>query len=112
MPKITFILKDGSEKIVDAPLGLSVMEVAQKFNIDPIEGACGGSLACATCHVYVQPDWWERALPEEGEKSEEEEDMLDLAFDIRKTSRLCCQIMVSEDMDGLVVAVPGSKAKW
>ena len=111
MPEITFILKDGTEKKVDAPLGLSIMEIAQKNDIDPVEGACGGSLACATCHVYVHPDWVEKTLPN-GEKSPEEEDMLDLAFDIRKNSRLCCQILMREDLDGLTVAVPGTKTSW
>lgn len=113
MPKITFIYKDGKEQVVDAPIGLSVMEVALKNNVEPIEGACGGSLACATCHVYVHPDWWDKVLPaNEDSISEDEEDMLDLGFDIRKNSRLSCQIMVSEDLDGLVVALPGSKPGW
>jgi 2Fe-2S ferredoxin len=109
---MTFIMPDGASKIVDAPVGLSVMEIAQKHDIEQIEGACGGSLACATCHVYVHPDWWDKALPAEGEKSPEEEDMLDLAFDIRKFSRLSCQIMMREDLDGLVVALPGVKTGW
>jgi 2Fe-2S ferredoxin len=111
MPKITFLLKDGTEKVVDAPVGLSVMEVAVKNGIGAVEGACGGSLACATCHVYVAPEWWEKCLPD-GEKSDDEEDMLDLGFDIRKHSRLCCQIMVTDELDGLVVAVPGTKTGW
>ncbi len=111
MPNITFILKDGTKKIVDAPVGLSLMEVALKNNIEAIEGSCGGSLACATCHIYIEPDKYEKILPNDG-ISEEEEDMLDLAFDLRKTSRLCCQIMVSEDMEGLIVAVPGAKTDW
>lgn len=111
MPKITFKLKDGSEKVVEAANGLSVMEVALKNNIEQIEGACGGSLACATCHLYIHPDWWDKCLPD-GEKSEDEEDMLDLGFDLRKTSRLSCQIMVSDELDGLVVAVPGTKTGW
>jgi 2Fe-2S ferredoxin len=111
MPQITFILKDGNEKVVDAPLGLSVMEVALKNNIDAIEGACGGSLACATCHLYVHPDWWDKCLPD-GEKSDDEEDMLDLGFDLRKNSRLSCQIMVTDELDGLVVAMPGTKTDW
>lgn len=111
MPKITFILKDGTEKIVDAQVGLSLMEVAVKNDIEAIEGACGGSLACATCHLYVHPDWWDKCLPD-GDKSEDEEDMLDLGFDLRKYSRLCCQIMVSDDLDGLVVAMPGTKVDW
>lgn len=109
---MTFIMPDGTPRIVDAPLGLSVMEIAQKHNIDQIEGACGGSLACATCHVYIHPDWWEKCLPDDGARSMEEEDMLDLAFDIRKSSRLSCQIIMRDDLDGLVVALPGSKPGW
>ena len=112
MPKMTFIMPDGTPNEVDAPLGLSVMEIAQKHGIDQIEGACGGSLACATCHVYVHPDFWEETLPDGGEKSLEEEDMLDLAFDIRKSSRLSCQIMMREDLDGLTVALPSAKTDW
>ena len=111
MPKVTFLLKDGSEKVIDAPAGLSLMEVALKNRIDQIEGACGGSLACATCHLYIHPDWWDKCLPD-GEKWDDEEDMLDLGFDLRKTSRLSCQIMMSDDLDGLVVAVPGTKTGW
>jgi 2Fe-2S ferredoxin len=111
MPKMTFIMPKGEPKVVDAPNGLSVMEIAQKNDIDQIEGACGGSLACATCHVYIHPDWVEKTLPEDG-KSMEEEDMLDLAFDIRKTSRLSCQIMMSDKLDGLIVALPGTKTGW
>ena len=112
MPKMTFIMQDGTPKEVDAPLGLSVMEIAVKAGIEQIEGACGGSLACATCHLYVHPDWWDKTLPDEGEKSPEEEDMLDLAFDIRKSSRLSCQIMMREELDGLVVALPGTQPGW
>lgn len=111
MPQMTFIMTNGTPNVVEAPLGLSVMEIAQKANIDQIEGACGGSLACATCHVYVHPDWVAKTLPEDG-KSMEEEDMLDLAFDIRKTSRLSCQIMMTAELDGLVVALPGTKVSW
>lgn len=112
MPQMTFIMPDGSEQIVDAPLGLSVMEVALRFKVSGIEGSCGGGLACATCHVYVHPDWYERVLPDLGEKSEAEEDMLDLAFDVRKLSRLSCQILMTQDLDGLVVALPGSSPNW
>ena len=111
MPKMKFIYKNGTEKEVDAPEGLSVMEIAQKNNIDEIEGACGGSIACATCHVYVHPDWRAKCLPE-GKRSEEEEDMLDLAFDVREDSRLGCQIRMEDALDGLVVALPGTKTKW
>ncbi|MDY0029299.1 MAG: 2Fe-2S iron-sulfur cluster-binding protein [Pseudobdellovibrionaceae bacterium] len=112
MPLIHFIQLDGSTKTIDAPVGLSVMEVAVKHAMDKIEGACGGSLACATCHVYVHPDWWDKVLPEEGEVDEAEEDMLDLAFNITKLSRLSCQIIISDELDGLVVALPGSKPDW
>ena len=112
MPVINFILKDGTHKKVDAPLGLSLMEVAVKEKIEAIEGACGGGLACATCHLYVHPDFKDTTMPEDGEVSEDEEDMLDLAFDVRDGSRLCCQIIVSEEMEGLTVAMPGCDIDW
>lgn len=112
MVQINFILKDGSQKQVNAPLGLSLMEVAVKEGIEGIEGACGGGLACATCHLYVDPRFKEQTLPEDGEISEDEEDMLDLAFDIRDSSRLCCQIIVSEELEGLTVAVPSASIDW
>jgi 2Fe-2S ferredoxin len=107
MAKITFILRDKTPFEVDAPIGLSVMEIARKAGINQIEGACGGSLACATCHVIVHPQWYDKVLPEGG-KSMEEEDMLDLAFDLTKTSRLSCQILMTEALDGLVLALPGT----
>ena len=106
MPRITFIMEDGSHNEVEAPEGLSVMEIAQKHDIEAIEGACGGGLACATCHLYVHPEWEAKCLPD-GEKTEEEEDMLDMAVDISSNSRLSCQIIMSEELDGLVVALPG-----
>lgn len=112
MPLLNFILKDGSEKQIDAPLGLSLMEVAVKEKIDAIEGACGGGLACATCHLYVHPDFKEQTMPEDGEISEDEEDMLDLAFDVRDTSRLCCQIIVTDECEGMTIAMPGAKIDW
>ena len=101
MPKMTFILKDGSRKEVEAPLGLSVLEIAHRNHID-VEGACEGSLACSTCHVVVDPEWYE-ILPT---AKEDEEDMLDLAFGLTHTSRLGCQIIVTEELDGLVVKLP------
>lgn len=107
MPKMTFIEKDGNVAEVDAPLGLSVMEISHKHGID-IEGACGGCLACATCHVVVHPEWYDKL----SEKQEEEEDMLDLAFDLKKTSRLGCQIVMSDELDGLVVALPEADTPW
>lgn len=107
MPKMTFIEKDGNPREVDAPNGLSVMEISHKHGID-IEGACGGCLSCATCHVVVHPDWYGKL----SEKQDGEEDMLDLAFDLKKTSRLGCQILMNDALDGLVVALPGAKAPW
>jgi 2Fe-2S ferredoxin len=103
MPKVTFIERDGTRREIDAPVGLSLLEIAHKHDID-IEGACEGSLACSTCHVVVESDWYE-LLPE---ATEDEEDMLDLAFGLTKTSRLGCQIIVSEELDGLTVRLPSS----
>ena len=101
MPKMVFIENDGNRKEVDAPNGLSVMEIAHRHGVD-IEGACDGSLACSTCHVIVEPAWAARLE----EASEDEEDMLDLAFGLTETSRLGCQIIMSEALDGLTVELP------
>ncbi len=101
MPKMTFIERDGTRREVDAPLGLSVLEIAHKHGVD-IEGACEGSLACSTCHVIVDPEWHELLK----EASEDEEDMLDLAFGLTQTSRLGCQIIMTEELDGLTVKLP------
>jgi 2Fe-2S ferredoxin len=109
---MTFLYPNGDSKTVDAPEGLSVMEIAQKNDIQEIEGACGGSMACATCHLYVHPEWRGKCMPDSGERSVEEEDMLDLAFDVRDDSRLGCQIRMTEDRDGLIVALPGTKTGW
>ena len=103
MPKLTFIERNGEKREVDAPVGLSVMEVAHKYDVD-IEGACEGSLACSTCHVIVDPVWFDKL----DTPSEDEEDMLDLAFGLEKTSRLGCQIVMSEALDGLVVRLPAA----
>ena len=102
MPKMIFIHPDGNREEVDAPVGLSILEVARKHEID-IEGACEGSLACATCHIIVAPEHFDR-LPE---ITEDEEDMLDLAFGLEKTSRLSCQILITDELDGLTVTLPG-----
>jgi 2Fe-2S ferredoxin len=102
MPKITFVNADGSRLEVDAPVGLSILEIAHRHNVD-LEGACEGSLACSTCHVVVDPEWYE-LLPA---AKEDEEDMLDLAFGLTRTSRLGCQIIITEELDGLTVSVPG-----
>ena len=101
MPKITFVAGDGTKKEVDAPNGLSVLEVAHKNDID-LEGACEGSLACSSCHVIIDPAWYDKLKPAQ----EEEEDMLDLAYGLTRTSRLCCQILMTEELDGLVVNLP------
>jgi 2Fe-2S ferredoxin len=101
MPKMIFIERDGTRREVDAPIGLSVLEIARRHKID-IEGACEGSLACSTCHVIVDPEWYELLK----EPSEDEEDMLDLAFDLTRTSRLGCQIVITEELDGLTVRLP------
>lgn len=103
MPKITFIFADGAEKEVDAPLGVSVLEVAHKHSV-PLEGACEGSLACSTCHVIVDEAYYD-GLPA---ASEDEEDMLDLAFGLTHTSRLGCQIMVTEALDGIRLKLPAA----
>jgi len=101
MPKITFIDSDGKRTEVDAPVGLSVLEIAHKNSLD-LEGACEGSLACSTCHVIVAAEWFDKL----DEAKEEEEDMLDLAFGLTHTSRLGCQIKMTEALDGLEVTIP------
>lgn len=101
MPSIHFIKPDGEKLTVDAPVGLSVLEIAHRNNID-LEGACEGSLACSTCHVVVDEPWFE-VLPT---ATEDEEDMLDLAFGLTHTSRLGCQIIITEELDGLTLKLP------
>ena len=101
MPKLTFVEKDGARREVEVDAGLTVLEAARKHKID-LEGACEGSLACSTCHVIVDAEWYD-VLPS---ASEDEEDMLDLAFGLTKTSRLGCQICMKQELDGLVVSLP------
>ena len=101
MPRMSFIERDGTRREVDAPLGLSVLEIAHKHGID-IEGACEGSLACSTCHVVVDGSWYGKLA----KATEDEEDMLDLAFDLQETSRLGCQIIMTDALDGLTVKLP------
>jgi len=98
---MTFIDRQGTAHEVEAPVGLSLLEIAHRHGID-IEGACEGSLACSTCHVIVDAEWYELLK----EPTEDEEDMLDLAFGLTKTSRLGCQIIMTEELDGLTVALP------
>jgi 2Fe-2S ferredoxin len=101
MPHLTFIDAGGARRQVEAPCGLSVMQVARMHDLG-IEGTCEGSLACATCHVIVAPEDASRL----DEASAEEEDMLDLAIGVRPTSRLGCQIVLTEELDGLTVHLP------
>ncbi len=103
MPKMTFIEPDGTRREVEAPEGLSVMEIAHRNDIE-LEGACEGSLACSTCHVIVDAEWYAKL----DEASEEEEDMLDLAFGLTHTSRLGCQIKITPELDGIVVTLPAA----
>ncbi|MGB8363215.1 MAG: 2Fe-2S iron-sulfur cluster-binding protein [Rhizomicrobium sp.] len=105
MPKIKYIEATGKEHEVEVPVGWSVMEGAVKNLIPGIDADCGGACACATCHVYVDPAWEAKVAP----KSEMEETMLDFAQDIEPTSRLSCQIKVTEELDGLIVRMPKSQ---
>jgi 2Fe-2S ferredoxin len=102
MARITFIQHNGTEQVVEAEPGMTVMEAAVRNSVPGIAAECGGACACATCHVYVDEAWREAT----GTPEQMEEDMLDFAFDIRPESRLSCQIKVTEALDGLVVRVP------
>ena len=102
MPKITYIEHNGKKHTVDVANGLSIMEGAVQNNIPGIDADCGGAMACATCHVYVKEEWFNN-LPQ---KEQGEEDMLDMAFEPKKNSRLSCQILVSKELDGIVVDLP------
>lgn len=102
MTKVIFILKDGKKIEVEALDGDSLLEVAHKNGITEIEGSCEGSLACSTCHVIIDEKWYK----ELSVISEEEEDMLDFAFGLTKTSRLGCQIKINKSLNGLVVWLP------
>jgi 2Fe-2S ferredoxin len=106
MPKITFIQKDGTEQTVDADENWSIMQVAVENGIKGIEGACGGSMACATCHVHIDEEWEDRVTAEDNEQTDEEEDMLDLAFNVEDNSRLGCQVKLTNALDGLIVRLP------
>lgn len=102
MPRITFIDAHGAERIAEGDVGQSVMEIAKRNGVDGIIGECGGSCACATCHVFVDPEWWSTVGPPSADESE----MLDFAGDRRRHSRLSCQIRLRADLDGLVVRTP------
>ena len=105
MARITYILHDGTERVVEAEPGMTVMEAAVKNSIPGITAECGGACACATCHVYVDEAW----LSKTGDKSAMEESMLDFAENVEPNSRLSCQIKVSDALDGLVVRLPESQ---
>ena len=102
MPKITYQDNQGNSKTIEVENGLTVMEGAIQNDIPGIDADCGGSMACATCHVYVQDEWFDK-LPT---KEDGEEDMLDMAFEPKKNSRLSCQLIVSDKLDGLIVTTP------
>jgi len=101
LPKVTFIDQDGAMTNIDARSGVSILEIAQSNGID-VEGACEGGMACSTCHLIVDPDWFDRLVA----ASEEEEDMLDLAFGLTRTSRLGCQLTLTENLDGIIFSLP------
>lgn len=105
MPKITYIEHDGTEHTVEVKKGMSVMEGAIRNNVPGIDADCGGACACATCHVYVDPDF----AAETGRPSAMEESMLDFAENVEPNSRLSCQIRVTDDLDGLIVRLPQSQ---
>ena len=105
MPKITYIDSTGNQKTIDVANGLSVMEGAVQNNVPGIDADCGGGMACATCHVYVKEEWFNKLSKiEDGEQ-----DMLDMAFEPKKNSRLSCQLIVSDELDGLVVTTPSKQ---
>ena len=102
MTKITYKDNQGNSKTIEVENGLSVMEGAIQNNIPGIDADCGGAMACATCHVYVEEKWLNKLIKPE----ESEEDMIDMAFEPKKNSRLSCQLIVADELDGLVVTTP------
>ena len=106
MAKITYVEHSGKLHTIQVQNGLTVMEGAVQNNIPGIDADCGGSMACATCHVYVKEEWFNK-LPK---KEDGEEDMLDMAYEPNKFSRLSCQLTVSDELEGLVVKLPEKQA--
>ncbi len=102
MPKITYIDFNGNSKNIEVENGLTVMEGAIQNNVPGIDADCGGSMACATCHVYVNEEWSNKISPAE----DAEQDMIDMAFEPKKNSRLSCQLIVNNELDGLIVTTP------
>ena len=105
MPKITYIDSTGERRTIDIEKGLTVMEGAVQNQIPGIDADCGGGMACATCHVYVKEEWLNK-LPK---VEDAEQDMIDMAFEPKKNSRLSCQLIVSDELDGLVVTTPSKQ---
>ena len=105
MTKVTYIEQNGTSHSIEIANGLSVMEGAIQNDIPGIDADCGGGMACATCHVYINEEWFDK-LPK---KEDGEEDMLDMAFEPNKFSRLSCQILVSDELDGLSVSIPSKQ---
>ena len=105
MPKITYITHDNQNYTIDVQNGLTVMEGAIQNDIPGIDADCGGGMACATCHVYVKEEWFDKL----SKKDDGEEDMLDMAFEPKKNSRLSCQLVVSDEIDGLIVNIPSKQ---
>tara|TARA_Y100000590_G_scaffold56618_1_gene59438 strand:+ start:127 stop:447 length:321 start_codon:yes stop_codon:yes gene_type:complete len=102
MAKITYVEYNGKSHTIDVENGLTVMEGAVQNDIPGIDADCGGGMACATCHVYINEDWFDKVAS----KTQGEDDMLDQAFEPKKNSRLSCQITVSDELEGLVVSLP------
>ncbi len=107
MPKVTFIEHDGTVHDVDAEIGESLMEAAMRGSVSGIVAECGGSCTCATCHIYVDEAWVAKA----GERSLEEDEQLDNAYDVRPNSRLSCQIKMSDELDGILVRTPSYQGR-
>ena len=105
MPKITYIENNGKPHTIEVSNGLSVMEGAVQNDIPGIDADCGGGMACATCHVYVKEEWFDKLL----KKEDGEEDMLDMAFEPKKNSRLSCQLVVTDELNGLTVSIPSKQ---
>ena len=105
MPKINYIIDKKNTETIEVANGLTVMEGAVQNDVPGIDADCGGGMACATCHVYVTDEWFDK-VPK---KEDGEEDMLDMAFEPKKNSRLSCQIIVSDELDGLTVSMPSKQ---
>ena len=105
MPKVTYISSEEKKTTIEVTNGLTVMEGAVQNDIQGIDADCGGGMACATCHVYVKDDWFDKITT----KEDGEEDMLDMAFEPKKNSRLSCQLIITDELDGLTVSIPSKQ---